>query len=222
MNSITSYIISVLVLGTSLSALQLNPDNLIFGKLRFTTSYAELNGTSNIFSEGIILNQGDVMEILNFTSTHLSLRTSNGYNSSTGGFLSVYTKDPDSTTYEKAIFHYPTNTTISTVTNELIGSYIVGPTTVYIGTPHPGGYPWDNTLGSLDISMTLHYAIERNDPLRYKNFNVISLPSSTVGAGTHEIVVEASDDLQTWTPVHSSSIGGNKAFFRTRVVEAGN
>jgi len=46
--------------------------------------------------------------------------------------------------------------------------------------------------------------------------------TSAVGKGTHEIVVEASDDLQSWTPFHSSSIGGNKTFFRTRVSEIGN
>jgi hypothetical protein len=68
---------------------------------------------------------------------------------------------------------------------------------------------------------TLHYKLTRASEVEYKEINIVSLPSSTVGAGTHEIVVEASDDLQTWTPVHSSSIGGSKTFFRTRVVEAG-
>lgn len=65
------------------------------------------------------------------------------------------------------------------------------------------------------------YKLTRASEVEYKNVNIVALPTATVGAGTHEIVVEASDDLQTWTPVHSSSIGGNKAFFRTRVVEAG-
>lgn len=68
---------------------------------------------------------------------------------------------------------------------------------------------------------TLHYKITRASEVEYKQANIVSLPADTVGAGTHEIVVEASDDLQTWTPVHSSSIGGNKAFFRTRVVRTG-
>ena len=68
----------------------------------------------------------------------------------------------------------------------------------------------------------LAYKLTRASEVEYKNINIVALPSSTVGAGTHEIVVEASDDLQTWTPVHSSSIGGSKAFFRTRVVEAGD
>ena len=92
---------------------------------------------------------------------------------------------------------------------------------MYIGTPPSSNYNWNTGLRTT-LKVVLHYAIQRNNPLGYKNVNVISLPSATVGAGTHEIVVEASDDLQTWTPVHSSSIGGNKAFFRTRVVESGN
>ena len=66
------------------------------------------------------------------------------------------------------------------------------------------------------------YKLTRASEVEYKNINIVALPTATVGAGTHEIVVEASDDLQTWTPVHSSSIGGSKAFFRTRVVEAGD
>ena len=78
-------------------------------------------------------------------------------------------------------------------------------------------------VGPCTITTTikyLAYKLTRASEVEYKNVNIVSLPSSTVGAGTHEIVVEASDDLQTWTPVHSSSIVGSKAFFRTRVVEA--
>ncbi|MEN8861612.1 MAG: hypothetical protein ABF315_00305, partial [Lentimonas sp.] len=67
----------------------------------------------------------------------------------------------------------------------------------------------------------ISYKLTRASEVEYKQANIVSLPIDTVGAGTHEIVVEASDDLQTWTAVHSSSIGGNKAFFRTRVVTTG-
>ena len=80
-------------------------------------------------------------------------------------------------------------------------------------------------VGPATIELTnidwMMYKITRASEVEYKNVNIVALPASTVGQGTHEIVVEASDDLQTWTPVHSSSIGGSKAFFRTRVVEAG-
>ena len=98
---------------------------------------------------------------------------------------------------------------------------MVGDNLVYLQAGH------DRALtivgpGVLEAKVPLHYKLTRASEVEYKNVNIISLPSSTVGQGTHEIVVEASDDLQTWTPVHSSSIGGSKAFFRTRVVEAGD
>ena len=63
-------------------------------------------------------------------------------------------------------------------------------------------------------STFVSYKLTRASEVEYKQANIVSLPAETVGQGTHEIVVEASHDLQTWTPVHSSSIGGNKTFFR--------
>ena len=71
-----------------------------------------------------------------------------------------------------------------------------------------------------NTDLMVSYKLTRASEVEYKNVNIVALPAASVGQGTHQIVVEASDDLQTWTPVHSSSIGGNKAFFRTRVVEA--
>ena len=93
----------------------------------------------------------------------------------------------------KEIYEYITNT------------ILVGECTVWCYSPY---------------NATFFYKLTRASEVEYKNVNIVSLPSSAVGQGTHEIVVEASDDLQSWTPVHSSSIGGDKTFFRTRVVEA--
>ena len=94
---------------------------------------------------------------------------------------------------------------------------LVGPATLKLSIAN-GSHPSSESI----FHATLHYKLTRASEVEYKNVNIVALPSSTVGQGTHEIVVEASDDLQTWTAVHSSSIGGSKAFFRTRVVEAGN
>ena len=93
---------------------------------------------------------------------------------------------------------------------------IVGPSTVSLLERS------QDAISSFAPSEYLFYKLTRASEVEYKNVNIVALPSSTIGQGTHEIVVEASDDLQTWTPVHSSSIGGSKAFFRTRVVEAGD
>ena len=73
MYRILSLFLTVTVLSTSLSALELNPEKLEFGKLRFSIPFSELSGTSDIFSEGIILNDGDVMEILNYTASHFRI-----------------------------------------------------------------------------------------------------------------------------------------------------
>ena len=90
--------------------------------------------------------------------------------------------------------------------NDPIGRYLVGPCELQM-------------IGNANgVTFYASYKITRASEVEYKQANIVSLPIDTVGAGTHEIVVEASDDLQTWTPVHSSSIGGNRAFFRTRVV----
>ena len=89
---------------------------------------------------------------------------------------------------------------------------IIGPCEIFINVIT--GDDYTNKTAFINFRLT------RASEVEYKNVNIVALPTATVGAGTHEIVVEASDDLQTWTPVHSSSIGGSKAFFRTRVVES--
>jgi len=115
------------------------------------------------------------------------------------------------------IITLPSNTEI-TIPSQTLGLAF------YYGTGSVGTDSSKIFVGPCTITTSIRYLaykITRASEVEYKNVNIVALPTSTVGAGTHEIVVEASDDLQTWTPVHSSSIGGSKAFFRTRVVEAG-
>ena len=81
-----------------------------------------------------------------------------------------------------------------------------------------------NQYGSYDPNYkryaVLHYKLTRASDMEYRNMNIISIPEDTVGDGK-QVVVESSSDLQTWTPVHSSSVSGDKAFFRTRIVNSG-
>ena len=160
MYRILSLFLTATVLSTSLSALELNPEKLEFGKLRFSIPFSELSGTSDIFSEGIILNDGDVMEILNYTASRFTITTTNGTYYDDKGFITVYTRDSGAN-YEKAIYHR-SGPTLASVTSELIGSHIVGPTTVYVGTQHEGSetYTWYNGASG-ELSITLHYAIQR-------------------------------------------------------------
>jgi hypothetical protein len=152
----------------------------------------------------IRLEEGDILDVLNITTSD------NNYNQ-----IAIYTLDvPDIEAQYSTIASYKLGGVSTAAAQEQLKT-IVGPAFVKVYKNTNAGH----TTGS---HFLLSYKITRSSEVEYKNVNIISLPSSTVGAGTHEIVVEASDDLQTWTPVHSSSIGGNKAFFRTRVVEIGD
>ena len=163
---------------------------------------AQNEGRFQIVSEKIILNDGDIFEICNIIRGH-----------SDPTFFRLLLKDTRLPEYDYA----------ETLTEETIRSLeisdnsesIIGPAEIFIYQFGSGGVHNGRLL-------RVSYKITRAAESEYKNVNIISLPTSAVGQGTHEIVVEASDDLQSWTPVHSSSIGGNKTFFRTRVTEIGN
>ena len=161
--------------------------------------YGMLSLRSDSFPDTITLNDGDIFEIVGIFQE----KSENSY-------ILGYEEGTDTTQNEVAI-------SSEKIFEELIveltnNSIITGPLELLIRSTYNG------TSGDFTVS----YKLTRASELEYKNVNIISLPSSAVGAGTHEIVVEASDDLQSWTPVHSSSIGGNKTFFRTRVTEIGN
>jgi hypothetical protein len=159
----------------------------------------------NNYPEYIVLNEGDFLEIIGCTSSEIN------YN-----HFAIYTinSNVEANVNASQIEGYIASVSTDKVTSGQLDTF-VGPTIIKlcrnmsIGSSHGGNF-------------VAFYKLTRASEVEYKQANIVSLPADTVGAGTHEIVVEASDDLQTWTPVHSSSIGGNKAFFRTRVVEAGD
>lgn len=189
---------------------------LIFSVLLSTSLSAVEYGIlslHNDYDNYIVLEEGDILEVL---STHSEV------SSSTGAKLLGVFYSTDNSLLEKSL--HGGNKWNSISSNLLyredlnygdsgeghrLKRTLVGPMKVFITSSHHSFLP-----------ASLSYKLSRASEVEYKNVNIISLPSSSVGQGTHEIVVEASDDLQSWTPVHSSSIGGNKAFFRTRVVEA--
>ena len=160
-------------------------------------SAVEYGFISNHATNNITLQEGDIFEVLSFSAAD------NNYM-----HLRVLKIDADLTSTSDGDLLY--NQPFGYIRDWASLPTFCGPSKVTV---------WTDSTGRI---ATVFYKLTRASEVEYKNVNIISLPASTVGAGTHEIVVEASDDLQTWTPVHSSSIGGNKAFFRTRVVEAGD
>lgn len=145
----------------------------------------------------LTLNAGDKLEILMYDGYYDS-----GYTRAYWNYLRAYNLD------DRLL------TSLRLEAIALSGPTYYGPLKIVLDS-------YASYQGAEEVFTTVQYRLTRASEVEYKNINIVALPSSTVGQGTHEIVVEASDDLQTWTPVHSSSIGGNKAFFRTRVVEAG-
>jgi hypothetical protein len=140
--------------------------------------------------ETLILNEGDLFEVLNFEIL--------GVDSAYNGFLNVCSFSGSNGFTSNFKWYCQTHNVPPNNYSQFCGS------------------------GEITANLNLFYKLTRASEVEYKQANIVSLPADTVGAGTHEIVVEASDDLQTWTPVHSSSIGGNKAFFRTRVIKTGD
>ena len=159
-------------------------------------SAVEYGFLSHNTTSSITLQDGDLLEVLSLGS----------YNSNVYIHVVKIDADPTSTDANDLLY----TVSHSTINNLSSLPAFCGPSIVSTVSPNSG------------YRDTVFYKLTRAAEVEYKNVNIISLPSSTVGAGTHEIVVEASDDLQSWTPVHSSSIGGNKTFFRTRVTEIGN
>ena len=146
--------------------------------------------------EFVILNDGDYLEII-------------GTNQNSVTFIGIIPLDSSLSINDINSNNYRQKGTIEVYKN------------VKIAGPAKLTFYGQHSSPAASIPIFSSYKLTRASEVEYKNVNIVALPTATVGAGTHEIVVEASDDLQTWTPVHSSSIGGSKAFFRTRVVEAG-
>ena len=157
------------------------------------------------------------MEILNFTSNRAELRQYNGHHWDDGGFVTVYTYDSDGSGYERAVYHSGQgDPSVQVIRNELLnGGFIVGPTTVYIGTYHTGGYNWYNGFdGSLDV--VLHYAIQRKNN-GILTSNRITIPAIN-GLGW-AVTLEQSTDLANWTAVAPGTVTGTDSlqFYRVRV-----
>ena len=149
-------------------------------------------------SDSVTIGEGDVFTALEWTDRHYFNSQENSGWPVTVSILQLSNMG-DGETHN---LRTSRNGTYGAINAPLV---IVGPATI--------------ELTSIDWMM---YKITRASEVEYKQANIVSLSADTVGAGTHEIVVEASDDLKSWTPVHSSSIGGNKTFFRTRVTEIGD
>ena len=194
MKYILSFFLTLSVLCTSLSAVE-------YGKFGWYGGNPNqiLPGSTSLGISHVVLNEGDVLEIISKDPVSYDERNSSLLFTSVAGSGQIDAESANSLLWD------------------LASGKFVGPMTLWVRYRFG-----DSSSYTRSRDLSISYKLTRASEVEYKNVNIVSLPSSTVGAGTHEIVVEASDDLQSWTPVHSSSIGGHKAFFRTRVTVMGN
>jgi len=130
--------------------------------------YGQLNHVSGNEPPTIILNDGDILEVLGIA------RTASREDST---YVEIITDDGNVLVHASIQMDYLTRPVLYP---GAIGK-IVGSCTVRL-----------RTVGG--VASYVVFKLTRASEVEYKNVNIVALPTATVGAGTHEIVVEASDD----------------------------
>lgn len=155
----------------------------------------------------ITLNSGDVIEILSFGCVFTDNAWSYRWN-----FYKILPDDTEVRIY--SIYTYDDD--IRTASQyQIYQSKFVGPCRLVARS-----YASERGQSAEGLTVSVDYKITRASEFEYKNINIISIPEDAAGGET-QVVVEASTDLHTWEPVHSSTVSGQKAFFRTRVTNNG-
>lgn len=169
------------------------PILLSLSVLHASLTAAEYGYLDNL-DQTVNLLEGDTLEVLSYSIVAPSVQNT------------VLISTPNSDIpFEFELSHWNSNGIIHTTYAAGLRT-IVGPCTFRLG----GTFKY-----------YLAFKITRASELEYRNINIISIPEDTVGDDT-QVVVEASSDLQNWTTVHSSTISGQKAFFRTRIITSGD
>ena len=164
MKKISTLLLIILSFNLGYSYFSLDPNLLEYGNLKFNKS---LSGSDNVVSDtAVVLNEGDVMIILRFTTDRSRATLGNQYDSYQRGGLYVYTKDSvedevlipvNANGYGLSSNSSPPNAL--TLSGYLQGTYIVGPKIVciaWIPRQNSSFYGSNN-----DINCEMDYAIQR-------------------------------------------------------------
>ena len=205
MRSLLNTLICIL-LTSPLAAFDIALDGVEFGKLQMTTteSYWVLSAqeTAELVSEAIILNQGDVLQILrNSPDNGFDISYTNNQNSNIGG-----------NTYNSTVY-----ATSGDIVSNTRAGFIVGPASVQVGfklynssninSDRVLTYTTDNNLYA-----ELDYAILRAGVSTQSSY--VTIPANP--SGNFEVKLQTSSDLQTWSPTTPGIFpyGDNAKFFR--------
>ena len=194
-----------ILLTSPLAGFDIALDGVEFGKLQMTTTERTwtLNAqeTAELVSEAIILNQGDVLQILRISPEY---NPTINYTSSLGGsggddyVCKVYTTSGD---------------VVSTTST----GFIVGPASVQVGFKlyNSSNINSDRVLTYTtyyNLYAELDYAILRAGASTQSSY--VTIPANL--SGNFEVKLQTSTDLETWTPTTPGVFpyGNNAKFFR--------
>ena len=164
MKRLSTLLLILLSYNLGYSYFSLDPNILEYGNLKFNKT---LSGSDDVVSDSaVVLNEGDVMIILRFTTDRTSATFGNQYDSYQRGGLYVYTKNStedevltpvntsglylSGTSSPPNVYELPVN---------LQGTYVVGPKIVCIAwvTPSNRSFYGSNN----DVNCEMDYAIQR-------------------------------------------------------------
>ena len=162
MKKISTLLLIILSYNLGYSYFSLDPNILEYGNLKFNKT---LSGSNDVVSDSaVVLNEGDVMIILRFTTDRSRATYGNQYSSSQRGGLYVYTKNSteDEVLIPVNVNGYGLSSTSPpsalTLSENLQGTYIVGPKIVCIAwIAHERIFYGPNN----DINCEMDYAIQR-------------------------------------------------------------
>lgn len=189
---------------SSLAAFDITLDGVEFGQLQMSSPAGEFAEGTNLYSQVLTLNEGDVLQVLRFSPIR---RTFSYVRRHTDGRLI----SSDNTTYlTDRIF-----VTCGDVTTTVTEGYVVGPAIIQVGLEF-GVASYDNETWTYSYSSAfyshLDYAILRTGASTQSSY--VTIPSNP--SGNFEVKLQTSSDMQTWSPTTPGIFpyGDNAKFFR--------
>ena len=155
--------------------------------------YGRLTTTSSqLESDSIELAEGDVFEVIHITGPTLN----HIIDETTGAFFTYDFDDLDISAQDYGFRN---------IQSERI---IVGPGRIFL--VHSTVNVFRNYYCS--------YKLTRRSEIDTKGVAILSIPSESVSSGNLSLVVEGSDNLESWDVLHTSQLSGStQAFFRTTI-----
>ncbi len=155
--------------------------------------YGRLTTTpSQLESESVDLAEGDIFEVIHYSGGGLN----HIIDETTGASFTYDYHDLDLSAQDYGFRN---------INSERI---IVGPGRIFL--VHPAV--------NVGFNYYCSYKLTRKSEIDTKSVAILSIPSESVSSGNLSLVLEGSDDLESWDLIHTSQLSGStQAFFRTAI-----